>query len=247
MEGGGVGGVYVCLPTPHLEISFCSVWKEICWFDLIWFYLTLSCVEIFYPINFLIYLKVKVTQLLNSNSPIIISRAPWQGILRIPESAKFLRVSECECECWALASGIQLKESWIPLTIEAQNPSSTEKESGIQFLKSNPRRGSRIQVRLRFPYMGWYGARLHLRYCYLSVGQWRGGWGGGGATHVHFWYHSVKTPKKFSTIRKRFTFCSGKRIWRDRCPAANVFRFATRSGKSCQDPNLEDTCFKGLM
>ena len=45
----------------------------------------------------------------------------------------------------------------------------------------NPIHGveSRIQVRLRFPYMGWYGARLHLRYCYLSVGQWRGGGGGG--------------------------------------------------------------------
>ena len=32
--GGGeeVGGGYVCLPTPPLEISFCCVWN---WFDLI--------------------------------------------------------------------------------------------------------------------------------------------------------------------------------------------------------------------
>ena len=87
----------------------------------------------FYPINFLIYLKVKVTQLLNSNSPITISRAPWQGIREI--------FACWTSECWTLASGIQLKESWIPLTIEIQKPSSTEKESGIQFLKSNPRRG----------------------------------------------------------------------------------------------------------
>ena len=45
-------------------------------------------------------------------------------------------------ESWFLESGIQLKESWIPLTIGIRNPSSTNKESGIQYLESeiqNPR------------------------------------------------------------------------------------------------------------
>ena len=35
-------------------------------------------------------------------------------------------------ESWALDSEIQLKESGIPLTIGIQNPSSTDRESGIQ-------------------------------------------------------------------------------------------------------------------
>ena len=39
-------------------------------------------------------------------------------------------------ESWSLESGIQLKESWIPLTIGIRNPSSTNKESGIQYLES---------------------------------------------------------------------------------------------------------------
>ena len=37
---------------------------------------------------------------------------------------------------WALDSGIQLKESGIPLTIGIQNPSSTVLESAIQYLES---------------------------------------------------------------------------------------------------------------
>ena len=39
-------------------------------------------------------------------------------------------------ESWVLEFGIHLKESGIPLTIGIQNPSSTDKESGIQYLES---------------------------------------------------------------------------------------------------------------
>ena len=53
-------------------------------------------------------------------------------------------------ESWALESGIQLKESGIPLTLGIQNPSSTDKESVIQYLKVN----SRIQDSLGLPYVG---------------------------------------------------------------------------------------------
>ena len=58
-------------------------------------------------------------------------------------------------EPWALESGIQLKESGIPLTIRIQNPNSTDKdlESGNNGVKS------RIQEGLGFPYIGrGYGA-----------------------------------------------------------------------------------------
>ena len=57
-------------------------------------------------------------------------------------------------ESWALGSEIQLKESGIPLTIEIQNPTFTEKDwkgilvSGIHCVES------RIQNCLGFPYMG---------------------------------------------------------------------------------------------
>ena len=34
---------------------------------------------------------------------------------------------------FCLESGIQLKETGIPLTIEMRNPSSTDKESGMQY------------------------------------------------------------------------------------------------------------------
>ena len=37
---------------------------------------------------------------------------------------------------FCLESGIQLKETGIPLTIEMRNPSSTDKESGMQYLES---------------------------------------------------------------------------------------------------------------
>ena len=53
-------------------------------------------------------------------------------------------------EPWSLESGIQLKESGIPLAIMIQNPSSTDKDwhpvPGI--------RNSRIHVYLGFPFMG---------------------------------------------------------------------------------------------
>jgi len=38
-------------------------------------------------------------------------------------------------ESWALKSGIQLKESVIPLTIGIRNPSITDKEPGLQLLE----------------------------------------------------------------------------------------------------------------
>ena len=53
------------------------------------------------------------------------SIAPCNGI-RIPEFGKTLVV---ESGSWTLESGIQLKESWIPLTIGIQNPSFTDQES----------------------------------------------------------------------------------------------------------------------
>ena len=59
-------------------------------------------------------------------------------------------------ESWALGSEIQLKESGIPLTIEIQNPTFTEKDwkrvvvSGIHCVES-----CRIQNCLGFPYIGW--------------------------------------------------------------------------------------------
>ena len=63
--------------------------------------------------------------------------AQGKGI-RIPQSGKF---SLMESESWVLESGLQLKESGIPLTIGIQNPSSTDKYwnpvSGIR----NPRCG----------------------------------------------------------------------------------------------------------
>ena len=51
-------------------------------------------------------------------------------------------------ESWALEFGIQFKESGILLTIGIRNPSSTDKESGIQYLES------RIQDCLGFLYKG---------------------------------------------------------------------------------------------
>ena len=57
-----------------------------------------------------------------------ITLAPCETIL-IPESL-------CTLESWALGSGIKLKASSIPLTIGIRNPSSTDNESWIQYLKS---------------------------------------------------------------------------------------------------------------
>ena len=55
-------------------------------------------------------------------------------------------------EYWALDSGIHFKESGIPLTIRIQNPSSTEKEFGIQHLESGIHGvESRIQHCPEFP------------------------------------------------------------------------------------------------
>ena len=78
-----------------------------------------------------------------------ITLAPRETIL-IPESLGNL-------ESWALASGIQLKASWIPLTIGIRNPSSTDKESWIQYVKSRMHcvePGIHTVVPLGFRYMG---------------------------------------------------------------------------------------------
>ena len=57
---------------------------------------------------------------------------------------KFLLV---ESGTWAFESGIQLKESGIPMTIAIRNPSSSkDKESGIHGVES------RIQDSLGFPW-----------------------------------------------------------------------------------------------
>ena len=60
--------------------------------------------------------------------------APYKGIRNL-ESGNFIWC-RWNTESWALESGIQLKESRIPLTIRIQNPSSTDKESGIQYQES---------------------------------------------------------------------------------------------------------------
>ena len=84
-----------------------------------------------------------------------------QGI-RVPESGNFCLWNPesntfllCNLESWTLESGIPLKESEIPLTIKIQNPSSADKESGIQYLESGIHGvESRIQNCLAFPPQG---------------------------------------------------------------------------------------------
>ena len=58
-------------------------------------------------------------------------------------------------ESWALESGTWLQESGIPLTIGIQDLSSTDQESGIQYLESEIHGvESRIQDWPGFPFMG---------------------------------------------------------------------------------------------
>ena len=76
-------------------------------------------------------------------------------VIRIPECGKFCLWNPESSEnsflwnwkSWTWESGIQLKKSWIPLTIEIRNPSSTNKESKIYCLES------RIQDCLAFTYI----------------------------------------------------------------------------------------------
>ena len=85
----------------------------------------------------------------------LLNFAPSKEI-RIPESGKFLFVESGireNQESWVLESGIELRESGIPVTIGIQNPSSTDKywnpvQSGIHGVES------RIQDCPGFPYMG---------------------------------------------------------------------------------------------
>ena len=79
--------------------------------------------------------------------PLKSCNGPCKGI-RIPESGKFCACGirnpalwnpEYSCrnpKSWALESGIQPKESEIPLTIEIQNPSSTDKNWNPVILES---------------------------------------------------------------------------------------------------------------
>ena len=53
-----------------------------------------------------------------------------------PETGK---IEVWNSESWALESGIQHKDSGILLTIGIRNPSSTDEESGIHSVESNPR------------------------------------------------------------------------------------------------------------
>ena len=76
-------------------------------------------------------------------------------VIRIPESGKFCLWNPessknsflWNWKSWTWESGIQLKKSWIPLTTEIRNPSSTNKESKIYCLES------RIQDCLAFTYI----------------------------------------------------------------------------------------------
>ena len=87
------------------------------------------------------------------------------NVIRIPESGKFClwnpESSEnlflWNCKSWTWESGIQLKKSEIPLTIEIRNPSSTYKESEIYCLESGIHSVEfRIQDCLPFPYIMWH-------------------------------------------------------------------------------------------
>ena len=67
-----------------------------------------------------------------------VNLAPYKGI-RIPEYGKIFLVESGVLKICFVEAGIQeicVVESGIPVTIGIQNLSSTDKESGIQFLES---------------------------------------------------------------------------------------------------------------
>ena len=72
-----------------------------------------------------------------------------------PDSGIWIFLLVEYAESWAFESGIQLKESGMPLTIEIQNPGSTDKDWN-QYLESviHSAVESRIQNCLGLPYMG---------------------------------------------------------------------------------------------
>ena len=110
-----------------------------------------------------------------------------KGNIWILKSWKFFACKLCNPESYALDSSIQLKE--FLLVIGIQNPSSTDKESRIQFLESRATTDSRIQDRLGLP---------HMRRWFPSP------WGGGGGRGVTQLYTGFVPffEKKF----KYFTF-----------------------------------------
>ena len=95
------------------------------------------------------------------------SVCPMKGNIWILKSWKFFACKLCNPESYALDSSIQLKE--FLLVIGIQNPSSTDKESRIQFLESRATTDSRIQDRLGLP---------HMRRWFPSPGGGGGGPGG---------------------------------------------------------------------
>ena len=63
----------------------------------------------------------------------------------------------CHPESWVVDSGIELKESEIPLTTGVQNPSSTDKYwNSVPGIRNPQCVESRIQECPWFAYMGWY-------------------------------------------------------------------------------------------
>ena len=79
-----------------------------------------------------------------------------------PESGKNLNV---ESGILGWESGIPLKESGIARTIKIQNPSFTDKYTGIQYQESGIHGvESRIQDCPGFPYMGRHTAKVRFRW-----------------------------------------------------------------------------------
>ena len=78
------------------------------------------------------------------------SVCPVKGNIWILKSWKFFACKLCNPESQALDSSIQLKV--FLLVIGIQNPSSTDKESGIQLLESRATTDSTIQDRLGLPH-----------------------------------------------------------------------------------------------
>ena len=88
----------------------------------------------------------------------------------IPESGWFCLYNP---EYWALESGILLRESTIPLAIEIRNISSTEEESGIQYLNPESTRihGHEIQN----PRLAWLPYSATQPFLVSSRNVWWGG------------------------------------------------------------------------
>ena len=94
--------------------------------------------------------------------------APCKG-RRIPESGKFCLWN---LESWPLQSGIQLKESGIPLTPWIQNSVFTYKDWNPVPVIRNKRRGIQNP---RLPWVSFHGAKIACDSRWFCVGFARGG------------------------------------------------------------------------